>query len=165
MTFEDIAGASTVYVDANIFIYHFTGQSDECRSLLSRCQQMELQGTTGMHVILEVAHRIMMMEAVSKGVISGGNVPSRLKRRPELVGRLTDLHGWIHSIQDSNIIVLEPRLSTLESSLAWQRRYGLLVNDSVSAALMNEYDISTIATNDRDFERIQGLSVHTPGDL
>ncbi len=165
MTFEDIADASTVYVDANIFIYHFTGQSDECRFLLSRCQQMALQGTTGMHVILEVAHRIMMIEAVSKGVISGGNVPSRLKRRPELVGRLTDLHSWVHSIQDSNIIVLEPGLSTLESSLDWQRRYGLLVNDSVSAALMNEYDISTIATNDRDFERVEGLSVHMPGDL
>ena len=165
MTFEDIAGGTTVHVDANIFIYHFTRQSDECQLLLSRCQQMELQGTTGMHVILEVAHRIMMIEAVSKGVISGGNVPSRLKRRPELVGRLTDSHGWIHSIQDSNITVLEPRLSTLESSLEWQRRYGLLVNDSVSAALMNEYDIRTIATNDRDFRRIQGLVVYMPSDV
>ena len=30
---------------------------------------------------------------------------------------------------------------------------------------MDEHDITTIATNDRDFERIEGLSVHTPGDL
>ena len=68
-------------------------------------------------------------------------------------------------IQNSNITVLESGLPILESSLHWQRRYGLLVNDSVSAALMDEHDISTIATNDRDFERIEGLSVRMPGDL
>ena len=30
---------------------------------------------------------------------------------------------------------------------------------------MDEHDINTIATNDRDFERIEGLSVYMPGDL
>lgn len=64
-------------------------------------------------------------------------------------------------IQNSNITVLESELPTLESSLYWRQRYGLLVNDSVSAALMDEHDISNIATNDR----IEGLSVHMPGDL
>ena len=78
---------------------------------------------------------------------------------------LGDTQRWIEAVVDFNISVFVPTWSIIESSLFWQRRYGLLVNDSVSAALMDEHDIMTIATNDRDFERIEGLSVHMPGDL
>ena len=165
MTLDEIPSGATVYVDANIFIYRFTRQSDQCRLFLARCCSMDLRGATGSHVILEVAHRLMMIEAVDRGLVSGRNIPSRLKRRPELVGMLGDTRRWIEAVVDFNITVLVPTWSIIESSLSWQSRYGLLVNDSVSAALMDEHDITTIATNDRDFERIEGLSVHTPGDL
>lgn len=165
MTLDEIPSGATVYVDANIFIYRFTRQSDQCRLFLARCCSMDLRCATGSHVILEVAHRLMMVEAVDRGLVSGRNIPSRLKRRPELVGALGDTRRWIEAVADFNITVLVPTWRIIESSLFWQRRYGLLVNDSVSAAMMDEHDITTIATNDRDFERIEGLSVHMPGDL
>ena len=165
LMFENIESGVTLYVDANVFIYNFTGQSDECRRLINRCEYRDLSGVTGIHVLLEVAHRLMMLEAVAKNLVSSGNVPSKLRSRPELIRQLTESSSWVYMIQNSNITVLESGLPTLESSLHWRQRYGLLVNDSVSAALMDEHDINTIATNDRDFERIEGLSVHTPGDL
>ncbi len=165
MTFEDIESGVTLYVDANVFIYNFTGQSDECRRLINRCEYLDLSGVTGIHVLMEVAHRLMMLEAVTKNLVSSGNVPSKLRSHPELISQLTESSNWVHMIQNSNITVLESGLPILESSLHWRQRYGLLVNDSVSAALMDEHDITTIATNDRDFERVEGLSVHVPGDL
>ena len=165
MTLDEIPSGATVYVDANIFVYKFTRQSDQCRLFLARCRRTDLHGVTGSHVILEVAHRLMMVEAVDRGLISGRNIPSKLKRRPELVASLGDTRRWIEAVADFNITVLVPTWPIIESSPFWQRRYGLLVNDSVSAAMMDEHDITTIATNDRDFERIEGLSVHIPTDL
>lgn len=35
MGLSDIEAGSGVFVDANIFIYHFTGVSEECSNLLS----------------------------------------------------------------------------------------------------------------------------------
>ena len=165
MTLDDIPDGTSVYVDANIFIYNFTAQSDECRRLLNRCYDMDLIGVTGTHVLLEVAHRLMMIEAVAKGLVSAGNVPAKLKSRPEVVSQLTDYSTWISEVANGNVTALDTDMTAVSASLYWRRRYGLLVNDSVSAALMNRFGINAIATNDRDFQRIQGLAVHMPGDL
>ena len=40
MKLDEIKTGSEVFIDANIFIYHFTGVSDECGDFLNRCEQM-----------------------------------------------------------------------------------------------------------------------------
>ena len=107
----------------------------------------------------------MMMEAVAKGFVTVGNVPSKLKSRPEIVSQLTDYWDSVSQIMEGNILVLGTDATTVNASISWRQRYGLLINDSVSIALMNQVNINVIATNDRDFESIEGLSVHMPGDL
>ena len=63
----DRAPAGThVFIDANIFIYHFTGASSQCSAFLSRCETRQFEGATGIHILTEVAHRLMMIEAVRK---------------------------------------------------------------------------------------------------
>lgn len=57
MKLAEIKAGSEVFVDSNIFIYHFTGVSDECTDFLSRCEQGELIAMTSVNVILEVLHR------------------------------------------------------------------------------------------------------------
>ena len=41
-------------------------------------------------------------------------------------------------------------------------KYALLTNDSLNAATMKVNGISNIATNDKDFERIDGLKLWKP---
>ena len=36
MTFDAIEEGSAVFIDANVFIYHFAGASPQCTALLSR---------------------------------------------------------------------------------------------------------------------------------
>ena len=55
MTFSEIASGTRLYIDANIFVYHFTYESDECGTLLERCDRREIEAYTGTHVLLEVA--------------------------------------------------------------------------------------------------------------
>ena len=39
-----------------------------------------------LHIVLEVMHGLMLLEALRKGLISGGQLARKLKERPEIVG-------------------------------------------------------------------------------
>ena len=165
MTFSEIASGARLYIDANIFVYHFTYESDECVTLLDRCDRREVNGYTGIHVLLEVAHRIMTIEAVDKGLVTPGNVPRKLRRRPELVSQLQDHSAAIRYILEMNIEIMQIDARILEASANLRARTGFLVNDSVSLAMMERQNIRVISTNDRDFQRVNWLEVHLPSDL
>ena len=46
MTLADLEEGSAVFIDADVFIYHFAGASGECRALLERCETREVHGST-----------------------------------------------------------------------------------------------------------------------
>lgn len=66
MILNDLPPDALVFLDANIFVYHFSGVSLECRNLLKRVERGDIRAATGAHIILEVLHRLMTIEAVSK---------------------------------------------------------------------------------------------------
>jgi len=57
-----------IFLDANIFVYAFGGQSEQCLELLFRCAR-EVYGVTSIEVISEVTHRLMLAEALATGII------------------------------------------------------------------------------------------------
>lgn len=89
MRFEELKAGSKVFIDANIFIYHFSGISEESSFLLERCEREEILGFTTTTILLEVMHRLMMLEAVTKGLVAPGNIAKNLKSKPEIVTELT----------------------------------------------------------------------------
>jgi len=157
------AGAD-IFLDANVFIYALGGHSNECHQLLRRCATEEVIGITTLDVINEVTHRLMLTEAVAKHVIAKGNA-SALKGKWRDIARLTEYWTLTSRIFGLNIVVAgsdEPRLhraQTVRSS------YGLLTNDSLILATMNEYGIESLASRDGDFDHIPGLVVYKPGDI
>ena len=46
MKLDSLGAKSTVFIDANIFIYHFTGVSDESSFFLSQCESGMFNGVT-----------------------------------------------------------------------------------------------------------------------
>lgn len=153
------------FIDANIFIYHFTGLSQECTAFLERCERGELSGVTSVHILLEVLHRLMMIEAVAKGLVSPGSVAKKLREKPEVVKQLSDYQAQTEAIPEMGIEVLMLTPEILRTSRSWRRRYGLLVNDSLTTALMDAKRIEALATADPDFERLEGLYLYCPQDL
>jgi predicted nucleic acid-binding protein len=164
-TLESIAPGSQVFLDATIFIYHVTGQSLQCRRLLERCEQGDLAGVTCAPVVAEVAHRLMMIEAVSRGLVDAGNVARKLRDRPDLVRQLQRYQTQVDRIPLMAIHVLPVDASALAASAHFRRRYGLLTNDSIIAACAETASIHLMASADRDFAAIDGLTLHCPGDL
>jgi len=164
-TLDTIASGSRVFLDATIFIYHFTGQSPQCRRLLERCEEGEVGGVTCTAAVAEVTHRLMMIEAVSRRMIEGGNVARKLRERPDIVRQLQMYQTQIDRIPVMGIDTLPVDAQAIARSAEFRQRYGLLTNDSIVAACAASSSIRTFASADRDFVAIEDFVVHHPGDL
>jgi predicted nucleic acid-binding protein len=44
-------------------------------------------------------------------------------------------------------------------------RHGLLTNDSLIVAAMNEYGIGCLATREADFDQVAALTIYKPTDI
>lgn len=161
----ELTAEQTVFVDANIFIYHFTGLSQECSDFLCRCERGELWGVTGIHILLEILHRLMMIEAVSKGLVAPGNVAKKLREKPNVVEQLADYQIQTEAILEMGIDVVELTPDHLKATSRYRRRHGLLVNDSLTVAAMEIEGIPNLATADPDFARVETIQVYSPQDL
>ena len=161
----ELSSEQTVFVDANIFIYHFTGLSQECSDFLARCERGELWGATGIHILLEVLHRLMMVEAVTKGLVTPGNVAKKLREKPNVVEQLVDYQLQTEAIFKMGIDVAGLTPDYLKRSSLYRRRDGLLVNDSLTVAVMEAEGISNLATADPDFMHVEGIQIYKPQDL
>ncbi|MGQ9628701.1 MAG: type II toxin-antitoxin system VapC family toxin [bacterium] len=165
MRFDELPKGGKILLDANIFIYHFTGTSEECSRLLKRCEEGDIKGITAVTVTLEVLHRLMAIEAVRKGLVSGGNVVRKLKEKPEVVKKLSEYYENVQKIKGIGIEIYPLTEEIVDRSYQIRKQYGLLINDSVVVAFMKEQRISNIATRDEDFERVEGIKVYKPEDL
>ena len=161
----DLTAEQTLFIDANIFIYHFTGLSQQCSDFLARCERGDLWGVTGTHVLLEVLHRLMMVEAVNKGLVTPGNVAKKLRGKPDVVEQLIDYQIQTEAILEMGIDIIGLTLEHLKASLRYRRRASLLVNDSLTAAAMEAEEISNLATADLNFARVEAIKVYSPQDL
>ena len=162
---DEIPSGIECFVDANIFIYHFSGISEECSKFLRRCEEGDVVGVTATNVILEVLHRLMMIEAVRKGLITPPNVLRKLQKSPTIVRELGDYFSNVEKIPWMGIRILSFSWETVKSSQAIRARYGLMVNDSIIVAIMKERGIGALASNDDAFERVEDISLYRPRDI
>ena len=61
-----LPSGSRVFIDANIFIYHFARSplTASCTAFLQRVEVGELEGITSVVTLAEAAHRLMILEAI-----------------------------------------------------------------------------------------------------
>jgi predicted nucleic acid-binding protein len=165
MDLNDLPDGASVFIDANIFIYHFTGISIECRVMLERGERKDIRSATGTHIILEVLHRLMMIEALSKRLITPGQPAKKLKRNLDAIRLLQDYNRCVNEIRRLGVRVYPATLKQIRNSEIIRAAYGVMTNDSVTAAMMLNYGITNLATLDSDLHRIPGLDLYLPTDV
>jgi predicted nucleic acid-binding protein len=165
MKLTEIKTGSEVFVDSNIFIYHFTGVSEECSDFLGRCERGKLIAMTSVNVILEVLHRLMMVEAVRKNLVKPPNVVKKLSKVPQKLKRLNEYSENTEKIQDMGVAIKPLIFETIIKSHVVRLTSGLMVNDSVIIASMKQEGIKLLATNDKAFEKVDEIDVCTPEDI
>ena len=165
LNLDAVKPKSRVFIDANIFIYHFTGVSLQCTDLLKRCERGELSACTSINVLLEVLHRLMMIEVVKKKLLKPPNIVKKLHKNPEIVKQLDEYYINTAKIMKMNIQVVPIDQQLLETSNHARMMYGLLVNDSLIVAVMKKDKIKALATNDDGFLVVDAIDVYKPIDL
>lgn len=162
MTLDEVPSGQCLFLDANIFIYHFTGRSPSCRRLFERSTAGEVQAICGVHIVHEVLHRLMVLEALQKRLVTPGNVVRKLKEKPEIIKGLVSYQRDAGRILALGVEVLPVDLNLILASRGVRQRFGLLTDDSLSVALMEQQGVSSIASLDGDFARIPGIKVYAP---
>ncbi len=83
MIYSDLPAGATLFVDASPFIHHFQpnpAYGPASTEFLERIENYEINGVTTTHVISEVAHRLMTIEAMQAfGWKSAGRAWVRLE--------------------------------------------------------------------------------------
>jgi len=161
----ELPAGQTVFIYANIFIYHFTGLSQEYSAFLERCERGDLWGVTAVHILFEVLHRLMMIETVTKKLVTPGNVAKKLRKKPNLVKQLADYQTQTKAILERGIEVVHLTSDSLKISHPYRQQDGLLVNGSLTAAMMEAEGVLDLATADPDFTRVEELRVYRPMDM
>ncbi|TMB65317.1 MAG: PIN domain-containing protein [Deltaproteobacteria bacterium] len=161
---ENLPAGTRLFLDANIFVYAFLGHSNECQGLLGRCATEQVLGITTLDVVNEVTHRMMLAEGVGKGVIKRERVRD-LRGKWREVAKLTEYWTQTSAIFGLNILVLTTDEARLHVAQTIRVRHGLLTNDSLIVAAMEEFGIDSLATRDNDFDHISELIVYKPSDI
>ena len=173
-TLEAVPSEAAVFVDANIFLYHFFGASSECAAFLERSAGRDVRAVTGIHIVAEVLHRLMIAEALAKrprerkrgyGEAGKGFGVRYLEAHPDEVRRLADYLAAEPAIERMVGNILPLTIEVMRASLWARSRHGLLINDSLTAAMMKAEGIVHLASNDAAFLRLDGITVHRPTDL
>ena len=159
-----IPSGSRVFIDANIFVYHFTSTplTAACTAFLKRVEVGELEGITSVITLAEVAHRLMILEAIRTHGLKANVAVRKLKENPSLVQQLSDYRAATAMVSTFNVSI-EPVTSThLQSAQEFSATGGLLTNDSLTAAVMQSLSLTDLASNDPDFSLVPGFNVWQP---
>src|SRR5215813_3022414 len=101
----------------------------------------------------------MILEALQKGLITGGQPARKLQEQPALIKVLHEYNQSVQHIPRLNIRVRTITAADVRASEAIRVQEGLMTNDSVTVALMRKLGLTAIATADADFDNLSALSL------
>ncbi len=141
---------SSVFIDSNVIIRYFTGDTT-AKSLLEPIFYGDEQGYINSIVFSEVIFVVVKLLT--------GRKAYELKKNPEIVKNIFEkIRDYIQFLQQYfDELEIKEEIKQLASEII--RDHGLLPNDSLIVATCKHYGISTIATFDEDFKRVPWLKV------
>jgi predicted nucleic acid-binding protein len=163
--FRTLPDGESVFFDANTLIYHFGGDPQHgpaCKALLDRVEQQRLAGHTSAHVLAEVAHRLMVIEACGKFGWPTQGATARLRRRPAEVQQLALYRRSLDEITLIGLAVHSLTAQLVSVAADRTKQYGLLTNDALIVVVMEQHKLTNLASNDADFDRVPGLTRYAP---
>jgi predicted nucleic acid-binding protein len=164
MILTDLVDGDSIFLDANILVYHFAPHPTHgpvCNDLIRRVENQALIASTSTAVLSDVAHHLMTFEA---SALFGwaSKVVQRLRQDPSAVMKLSKFHICVGEVPKLGIRILTIPDTLIETAAMISRQTGLLSNDAFILAIMQHSGLSKIASNDTDFDRVPGLTRYGP---
>ncbi len=165
MTYAQIPAASAVFLDANTLVYHFTNHptfGSACTQLVKRIEHQHLTGFISTHVLSEIAHRLMTLEAIDRFGWPPAGIAARLRKHHIEIRKLT-LH--VQAVAQVPVLGIQTVAITpplVEAATLASQQFELLTGDALVVAVMQAHGLTHLASNDADFDRAPGLTRYEP---
>ena len=165
VTFDDLPAGAAVFIDANCLVYAAAAHPTygaACDRLLERIENKELTGFTSAHVLAEMAHRLMTIEAAGLTGRPLTGMAHWLRRHPTEVQRLGRHRQAIDDLAAVPVTVLPVSGAQVSLAADLTRQYGLLTNDALLVVVMRDNGLTALASVDADFDRVPGIVRYSP---
>jgi predicted nucleic acid-binding protein len=156
VTFDDLLSGTAVFVDANSLVYAVTADpryGPACKRLLERIDNQDLQGFTSAHVLSEMAHRVMTLEATTRFNRPLAGMANWLRRHPAEVQQLARHRQAIDEVRVAKVQVLPVEGADVSLAVDLSVPFGLLSNDALIVGIMQRHRLSQLASLDADLDR------------
>jgi predicted nucleic acid-binding protein len=161
-----LPSGSTCVLDTNVLLYAHQRISVDAMTILQRCALGDLIGYIPTTVWEEFCHRLMVIEALASGRITGPNPARKLSERPEVVQELHEYRSVLSALASMGLrFEAVIRKDLLPSALDLQQRFGLLTNDSIIAACALRLGVDVLVSSDGCFATVPGLNLLLVSDL
>ena len=154
----------SVFLDTNILLYAYTTTrfSSSCETLLEKVQTKAITGYINSTVVDEFFHKALLTQMYIEKHLSPREAIAYMKKHPGVLTKLSTPYVMTREVLEQyNLIVLDTS-DLLSDTLQISQQYGLLFSDALHAAAARKHDIDYFATNDRDFNRVEFLTLVRP---
>jgi len=165
MKFGDLGSGARVFLDANTLVYHFGPHPTfgaACHQLMQRIDQQDVVAFTSTHVLTEMAHRLMMIEASALPGWKPTKIKQTLQKQFKALQSLTQFRKAIDAVLASRLHVLTVAPALVSVAAGISQTAGLLSSDALIVAVMQDQRLSDLASHDADFDRVPGLTRYAP---
>ena len=165
MNFAAIRAGESVFVDANVFIYNFGPDPSfgpPSSGLLERIETGDVKGYTSTHVLHDVAHRLMTLEACQTFGWPYAGIGQRLRRHPLEIQKLHRFRQALDEISAIGVQILSVSAEQVLFAGDLSRAHGLLSGDALILAVMKNYGVINLASSDADFDRVPEITRYAP---
>ncbi|MDO8727955.1 MAG: PIN domain-containing protein [Candidatus Methanoperedens sp.] len=157
----DIPDRTEIYIDANILLFSafkHPRYGDVCKDFLMK---MEGNACTSDFTINEVFHKLMIAEISKMFDVRPKDVVNFIKNNPAVISELQSIWEEMGLIAESKIRIISYG-KLFPNFIETSKRYNLMATDAIIVEIMKLNGLKNIATNDSDFERIEGTTVWKP---
>jgi len=114
------------------------------------------------HVLSEVAHRLMTLEATNLFGRPLSGMANWLRRHPAEFQRLTSYRTAIDEMTMIPISILPVGGPQVSRAADFSIQHGLLSGDALVVAVMQQHGLTHLASHDADFDRVPGFTRYSP---
>lgn len=104
----------------------------------------------------------MMIEAASLPGWKPAKVKLRLQQNPSALKQLTLFRTAMENLDQSRVQKLTAGPALILSAVKISQSAGLLTNDALLVAIMQQHGLTYLASLDTDFERVPGIARFSP---
>lgn len=121
-----------------------------------------MRGFTSAAVLSDGAHRMMTIEAMQRFGWPIAGIAARLRNNHAQIANLTQFQQAIEMVPQLGIHVWDVTLDLVLTAAKLSSQLELLSGDALIVAMMQAHGLSSLASNDADFDRVRGLARYAP---